>query len=97
KESEMSYQIDPERHSVLVSVLSRGGSVREAMREANVAKHTAHRYWRMNRGLEAPASRKTQSLGDAVGICRYMPQPERLKVWESANGQLPEGKRLGWL
>jgi hypothetical protein len=29
-------------------------------------------------------------------VCRAVSQPERTSLWESANGALPEGKRIGW-
>lgn len=42
----------------------------------------------------SPESRLEEWLsGD---ICRYLKASERTEIWESANGPVPEGQRVGW-
>jgi hypothetical protein len=41
-----------------------------------------------------PASFKRQTA--APEICRYGPQAERVRLWESINGPVPSDMRVGW-
>lgn len=76
-----------------------GASIREAMRETGVGKHTALRYKRMVCHGDLPVMPPPNGgAGGAMGgdYCKQTPQSERMALWEKCCGPIPEGQRLGW-
>ncbi len=92
------YTIRQEQFEALKECFKNGGSVRDGMRAAGVAKHTALRYQRAYYHNALPVLKPTDPRrGDMAGICRSLSQPERHKLWEAKEGPIPAGKRLGCL
>jgi hypothetical protein len=95
---QMTMNVLPEdKASALKALFLAGMSIREAMRETGVGKHTALRYQRMCNGHIPPAmpTRKGLGISLAEGLCRYMKQSERVEFWEKIEGPIPDGMRLG--
>jgi hypothetical protein len=42
-----------------------------------------------------PGASKSQKPAQEI-ICRYSPQAERVRLWESINDPVPESMRVGW-
>lgn len=83
--------IPQEKIDAMKTAFSEGQSIREAMRTFGVAKRTAMRYSQIFGGRPV-----TRASTRNHGICRYLKNSERIKIWQGLYGPIPEDKRLGW-
>lgn len=90
--------IPQETFEVLKRLFKAGASIREAVKQTGVGRHTAMRYKRMYNGQSTPPLNSTPKglgISPTEGLCHYMPQSERKALWVKLEGSIPEGKRLG--